>query len=830
MAENEEIANIISSLVSDKEDEQVSAEEVGDSIAVSISKTLSNLFNRMKGPEQVTPVVNVNTENVIQEDTAGDKGESFASSISESLGNFYNKLKGKESLSPVTNLNTETVASDDSESGLITYLNTAFLPVLTSINDAVQPQTKEEREEGRRSLTESISDAFRNAIFGSDDSDDESTKPKKSGGFLSKIMDGLGSLGELGGNFIKGVIGLTGLAVGLVGFAFGLKKLMEVVGINFGTLILATATIGGFFLLIRQIGKDFSQIAKGVLAFGLAVATLYGFSKALEVFGDVNFVKVTLGAAAVFGFFKIISTIGGMFAQVAKGALAFGLIGGTLLLFSKALETFSKVNFKAVIFGGIALVAFATAAGLMGSFVVPIALGAAAIAALGVALIPFAYAMKVFGSAAQKFIPVLEAFGGVLGDFVKVIGGTYVKIIEGITAAYGKLAESLGSVVEKLGDTTKKVLDTISDFSNNVSAANILAASAAIGTLAASLAAFAAADFGSALLSAGSSVLDFFTGRIGNIELIGILASMSEQTEGLDMLADSVSNLAKEMVKFSFIKYDSSFVDYLEDLNDALNGEINLTAGLFEKGLAFFGGTEISLFSGLMTFVNSAEPMKMFADSIDLVADAINRLSVVFAASGSEIVTNMQKFGSITFDKSYVNYLDDLNTALNGEINVNPGLFEVGLSILGGREISMFSGLMKLAASSEPMQMFAQATDLAADAITRLAAALVAFDADTFDRFVRTTASEDFTQLQEDLNNSGLVASAVFATRLEEAVSAEVTRQIAAEAGSAEAGGPVIVQNSAAPQVNTFSINSSLQPTSTDLELMKIIGHGNILQ
>ena len=639
MADNEDIANIISSLMSDKSDAPVSADEAGESIAVSISESLGKFFNRMRGPEQMSPVTQVGNEGAI---------------------------------------------TDTAESPLISYLNTAFLPVLTSIKTALQPPTKEEKEESQRNLADSLTDAFRNVLTGRGGTQDEDdVKPKKSGGFLSKIMDGLSSLGELGGDFIKGVIGLAGLAVGLVGFAFGLKKLMEVVGVDFSTLIIATATIAGFFLLIRQIGRDFSKIAKGVLAFGLAVAALYGFSKALEVFGDVNFVKVTLGAAAVFGFFKVISAIGAMFAQVARGALALGLIGGTLFLFSKALETFSKVDFKAVIFGGIALAGFAVAAG-----------------------------------------------------FVKVVGGVYLSIIEGITAAYGKLAETLGSVVEKLGDTAKKVLDTISDFSNNVSAANILAASAAIGTLAASLAAFAAADFGSALLAAGSGILDFFSGRIGNIELIGILASMSEQTGGLDALADSVSNLSREMKKFSTITYDNSFVDYLDDLRKALNGEINLSAGLFERGLAFFGGTEIS----------------------------------------------------------------------------------------------MFSGLMKLAESAEPMKIFAEATDLAADAISRLASALVAFDADTFDKFINVTASEDFTQLQENLNNSGLIASAVFATQLEEAVGAEVTRQIAADTGAVGAGGPVVIQNSAAPQVNNFSVNSSLQPTSTDLELMKIIGHGNILQ
>jgi hypothetical protein len=692
MADNEELANIISSLMSGKEDDSASAVGVGQDIAVSISESLGKFFNRMRGPEQMTPV------------------------------------------SP---LNPETVTGDVPDSPVISYLNTAFLPVLKSINDAVQPPTKEEKEETRRNLADSLTDAFRNVLFGRGGTEDEDgEKPKKSEGFISKILSSLGSLGDIGGNFIKGVIGLSALAIGLVGFAFGLKKLMEVVGVDFSTLIIATATITGFFLLIRQIGKDFSQIAKGVLAFGLAVGALFGFAASLKIFTDVDFVKVTLGGAAVFGFFKVIAAIGAMFAQVARGALALGLIGGTLFLFSKALETFSKVDFKAVIFGGIALAGFAVAAGIMGTFAVPIALGAAAIAALGVALIPFAYALKVFGAAAQKFIPVLETFGKVAGGFVEVVGGVYLSIIEGITAAYGKLAETLGSVVEKLGDTAKKVLDTISDFSNNVSPANILAASAAIGTLAASLAAFAAADFGSALLAAGSGILDFFTGRIGNIELIGILASMSEQTGGLDALADSVSNLSREMAKFSTITYDNSFVDYLDDLRKALNGEINLSAGLFEKGLAFFGGTEIS----------------------------------------------------------------------------------------------MFSGLMKLAESAEPMKMFAEATDLAADAITRLASALVAFDADTFDKFISATASKDFTQLQENINNSGMVASAVFATQLEEAVSAEVSRQIAADVGAADVGGPVVIQNSAAPTVNTFTMNSSLQPNSTDVEILNIIGHGDFLR
>lgn len=658
MSDREEISNIISSLMSNKEDSSVSTEKVGDSIAVSISESLGKFFNRVRGPDQMSPV-----------------------NISDSA---IEKIP------------------------LVSYLDSAFLPVLESIRDAVQPLTKEEKEEDRRSFTNAISDAFqslRTSIFGKDE--EELTPEKKSGGFLSKILGGLGKIGEIGAGFLKGVIGIGALALSLVGFSFGLKKLMEVVGIDFAELLLATTVIGGFFLLIRQIGKDFSKVAKGVLAFGISVAALYGFAAALDVFTDINFVKVTLGGAALFGFFKVVSMMGAAFATVSRGALALGVIGASLYVFSAALKNFIGIDFEQVIYGGLAIAGFAAAAGLIGTFAVPILLGAAAIAALGVALIPAAFALDLFGGASEKFIPIVETLGRVLENLIGSVGNTFTKL-----------------------------LLNIENFSNNVNSSNLLAAAGGIAAIAGSLALFAGGDFLGSIVGAGAAVLDFFSGRVGNVELLGILASLAGEVQNIDALSSSIRQLSSTLRDFASIEFSGSIVNVLEDLVGVLNEEINLSAGLFERGLAVFGGNEISL----------------------------------------------------------------------------------------------FSGLIKLSETAEPMQMFAQATNLAADAITRLASALVAFDADTFDQFIRSTASEDFTELQENLNNSGLVASAVFATQLEEAVGAEVTRQIAAETGSAEAGGPVVIQNSAAPQVNNFSVNSSLQPTSTDLELMKIIGHGNILQ
>ena len=92
MADNEDIANIISSLMSDKSDAPVSADEAGESIAVSISESLGKFFNRMRGPEQMSPVTQVGNEGAI---------------------------------------------TDTAESPLISYLNTAFLPVLSSLKNQV---------------------------------------------------------------------------------------------------------------------------------------------------------------------------------------------------------------------------------------------------------------------------------------------------------------------------------------------------------------------------------------------------------------------------------------------------------------------------------------------------------------------------------------------------------------------------------------------------------------------------------------------------------------------------------------------------------------------
>ena len=365
--------------------------------------------------------------------------------------------------------------------------------------------------------------------------------------------------------------------------------------------------------------------------------------------------------------------------KVLKGILNLGLLGVSLVPFALALKLFTGIRFDKVLIGIGALVAIAGIARILGDPTIStfIFIGAAAIGALGLALIPFGFGLDLVAGAAEKMIPVLEAVGdtflkvirpavevaqmafNAFSDTISTIGGVVQEVFEVIGDTIQESFESIEGIVSTMGDVLKKPFEVLDNIAKTIgetitgsfdraiemikfleettlTGAKLLGIAGGIGSLAAALAGFAAADLGSAFGFAISGVLDFFSGRIGNIELLGILTAMSDETTGIDSLSNSISNLQKELSKLSQVRYDDSFVDFLEDLRDALNDKIKLSSGIFGKGLAVFAGEKVSVFSGLMKLVESSEPMRVFAEAVDLAASAITKLSSALASFTSE--------------------------------------------------------------------------------------------------------------------------------------------------------------------------------------------------
>ena len=490
----------------------------------------------------------------------------------------------------------------------VSYMDAAIVPILESIARQLRPKTKEQREEEYAKITGSIVDALeifhnkniattlrvKGAMSGSG-GDDRSGE----GGFIKDVLGAF----NLGGNFIRGILGIGALSLALVGFAFSLKKLMEVVGLDFSTLLLSTVAIGGFFLLIRQIGKDFSKVLKGSLGFAAIAGTLVLFSIALAKFAPIDFKSVALGALAIGGLFKIVEIIGRKFSTVMKGNIALAGIGLALIPFAKAMQMMTKVNFKAVgvlaaslITVGLAVAALtATIASGVGGLAVAGAI--AALAGIGVALIPLAYALDLFGEASKKFVPLFKTFG---------------EVIKG--------------VIGKIGDTFTDILESVEEFSNNVNVDNLTDAAVGIGAIATALAAFAGGDFLSSALSVGSSLLDFFTGRVGNVELLGILTLFGESAPQLaktnlqiERLASNLSNMAGG--------FTGESIDNLLTLLEALRSEIQVTEGFLGRVAGFVFGGDVTALSALIKLAEISPDIDIFSKAILGLTEALAGLN-----------------------------------------------------------------------------------------------------------------------------------------------------------------------------------------------------------
>ena len=136
-------------------------------------------------------------------------------------------------------------------------------------------------------------------------------------------------------------------------------------------------------------------------------------------------------------------------AKVLKGILNIGLLGVSLIPFALRTQTFASVRFDKVLIGIGALGRLQESLFLGGQ--APIfALGAAAIAALGLALIPFGFGLDLVAGASEKLIPFLEALGEI-----------FTTIVQPAITIAKELFDALKVTITTIGDTIQSIVDTI---------------------------------------------------------------------------------------------------------------------------------------------------------------------------------------------------------------------------------------------------------------------------------------------------------------------------------------------------------------------------------
>jgi hypothetical protein len=104
-----------------------------------------------------------------------------------------------------------------------------------------------------------------------------------------------------------------------------------------------------------------------------------------------------------------------------------------------AFQMFADVSWGDIAKAGVALVGLGIAGAAFGSFLPLMLAGAAAIGALGLALIPFGAALNLMAPVLEKFTPILEAFGNIVTKVFSGIATVVTAASNGVSTIFGSL-------------------------------------------------------------------------------------------------------------------------------------------------------------------------------------------------------------------------------------------------------------------------------------------------------------------------------------------------------------------------------------------------------
>jgi hypothetical protein len=150
--------------------------------------------------------------------------------------------------------------------------------------------------------------------------------------------------------------------------------------------------------MMEQFGEmDMKKLVQGAAAILILSAALFVAAKAFQEFGSVSWEAVGMGLVGIAGLAAIAYILGDAQGEMIKGAIAVAILGVALIPFAYAMSLIAGLDINSVLAAAAGLVIFSAAAAGLG-FILPFVLaGAVGIVALGAALIVFGAGLNVVG-------------------------------------------------------------------------------------------------------------------------------------------------------------------------------------------------------------------------------------------------------------------------------------------------------------------------------------------------------------------------------------------------------------------------------------------------
>ena len=365
---------------------------------------------------------------------------------------------------------------------------------------------------------------------------------------------------------------------------------------------------------LRFLGKNFGNIMKGIVTLGALGISLIPAAKAFQEFSEVSWKGVGMGLTALGGLAVVAALIGKASGQMLIGAAAIGVLGLALLPAAKAFQMFGDVSWKSVALGFTVLAGLGVVAALLSAAVVPMLIGAAAIAVLGAALIPAAKAFQMFASAVEP-----------VGEFIN-------NVLSGLSAAFEKAAAAVGGLISAIATEIKELAA--------LDGGELLATAAGITAVGAALAAFGAGGtVGKILGSIGEGFAKLF-GAKSPIEQLKEIANIGPD---LERSSQAIEALPKSLNKISDA-LKSGFKDEMSEAGSAIKGLLKD----IDKGLDKIDFKKLDKVTGLIIH-------RVVTDTAE-VADVNSQQASANAAPTiiNNNVDNSQKNQSVSYSSSGV--------------------------------------------------------------------------------------------------------------------------------------------------------------------------------
>jgi hypothetical protein len=207
---------------------------------------------------------------------------------------------------------------------------------------------------------------------------------KSMGDKLKDLAKGLKSMGNT--QVLLGALNLIPTGLGFLAMLPGIPSLF----------LLSKMDISGVGKGLENLARGMKKMADGAVFVGALALVVAAGAFAIMAVGVVGMAAIALlGAPTGAGLIALAKGLKSFGNNALKGVAVLGLLAGVIGLSAIAFQQFAEVDFASVIYGGIALAAFALGASIIGNYADKILVGSLAIAALGIALIPFTYAMSL---------------------------------------------------------------------------------------------------------------------------------------------------------------------------------------------------------------------------------------------------------------------------------------------------------------------------------------------------------------------------------------------------------------------------------------------------